>query len=270
MTPRAVVLLLMASATLFAAANVGVGWLYALGFLFVAYLLFSYLLAFLAIAGVRVSVRAGTSAEAGGTLPVVVTLENPGRSPRSFLSVIAPPVGEVIPGWMRWMRGPLFPEDWGFAVASEVPPHGSASVSLPVPTPRRGLYRLPDFLLQAPAHGLGAVQRRVPTVGRRGSVGDAARADGHGGAGAGGAGVSLGRRAQVGALASHGQDRGVADQGVGRGTAGRIDRDRPRLGAGLRRGELRARLVGRGVALGVWRSPRPPRPSPVAAGRAAG
>jgi|GEM_PF-1202966 uncharacterized protein (DUF58 family) len=163
MTPRAVVLLLMASATLFAAANVGVGWLYALGFLFVAYLLFSYLLAFLAIAGVRVSVRAGTSAEAGGTLPVVVTLENPGRSPRSFLSVIAPPVGEVIPGWMRWMRGPLFPEDWGFAVASEVPPHGSASVSLPVPTPRRGLYRLPDFLLQAPAHGLGAVQRRVPT-----------------------------------------------------------------------------------------------------------
>ncbi|HEY9854453.1 MAG TPA: DUF58 domain-containing protein, partial [Stenomitos sp.] len=160
MTARAIVLLLLAGATLFAAANVGVGWLYALGFLFLSYVLLAFGLAALSLRGLRVSLRPAERTTAGEALACTVALEHAGRSPRRFLSLLARPLGArrgVGP-----FRGLLVPEDWGHALVLEVKPGERTLVPVAFPAPARGVYRLPSLVVQAPAYGLGAVHRSVP------------------------------------------------------------------------------------------------------------
>lgn len=161
MTPRAIILLLLAIATLFAAANVGVGWLYALGFLFLSYFLLAFGLAIASLWGLRATLRPAERTVAGEGLSCTVALEHSGRSARSFLSLLAPALGArrgVGP-----LRGSLVPEGWGHAFVLEVRPGDRALVTLAFPATRRGEFRLPPLVVQAPAYGLGAVHRTVRT-----------------------------------------------------------------------------------------------------------
>ncbi len=163
MTPRAVILLLLAGATLFAAANVGVGWLYALGFLFLSYFLLAFGLAALTLRGLRASLRPGERTVAGEPLACTVALEHSGRTARRFVSLLAPPLGTrkgVGP-----FRGYLVPETWGHSLVVEVAAGERTLTTLSFPAPRRGGFALPPVVVQAPAYGLGAVHRTLRTEG---------------------------------------------------------------------------------------------------------
>ncbi|MBO9542791.1 DUF58 domain-containing protein [bacterium] len=163
MTPRALVLVMMAAATLFAAVNVGVGWLYALGFLFVAYGVIGFGRAALALRGLRVTVRHAERAIAGDALECTVSLSHPGRGARHYLSLLARPVGQRKPWWI--FRGPLVPEGWGHTLVESLEPGDRARAAIRFPTPRRGVYALPDLVVQAPAQGMGAIHRSFATPG---------------------------------------------------------------------------------------------------------
>lgn len=163
MTARAIILLLLAGATLFAAANVGVGWLYALGFLFLSYVLLAFGLAALTLRGLRVTVRPGERTVVGEPLACTVALETEGGV-RRFVSLLAPPLGS------RRGVGPLrrflVPEAWGHALALEVRTDDRLLVPVAFPAPTRGVCALPPLVVQAPAYGLGAVHRTVRTEGQ--------------------------------------------------------------------------------------------------------
>lgn len=154
---------MLAGATLFAAANVGVGWLYALGFLFLSYFLLAFGLAAVTFRGLRVSIRPGERTVAGEPLSCTVALEHAGRTTRRFVSLLAPPLGArrgVGP-----LRSYLVPEEWGHSLVLEVRPGDRTLAPLAVPAPRRGVYSLPPLVVQAPAFGLGAVHRTIRAQG---------------------------------------------------------------------------------------------------------
>lgn len=159
MTARAVVLLLMASATLFAAFNVGVGWLYALGFLFSSYMVSAFTLATRTLVGLRVTAYPAASTSVGEALPCMVTLES-SRRKRSFISLLAPPLGAS--EHLRALRGPLVPDGWGHALVVEAAAGQRTLVTLGVPSLRRGVFHLGPLVVQSPALGLGAVHRTIP------------------------------------------------------------------------------------------------------------
>jgi uncharacterized protein (DUF58 family) len=163
LTGRALVLVLMAAATLFAAVNVGVGWLYALGFLFVAYGVVAFVRAALALRGLRVTVRHAERAIAGGAVECTVTLSHPGQGARHYLSLLARPIGLRRPWWL--IRGRLVPEGWGHALVETLEPGDRARVALCFPAPRRGAHSLPELVVQVPAHGMGAVHRTFSLAG---------------------------------------------------------------------------------------------------------
>ncbi|HEY9899133.1 MAG TPA: DUF58 domain-containing protein [Pantanalinema sp.] len=163
MTGRALVLVMIAAATLFAAVNVGVGWLYALGFLFVAFGVVGFARAALSLRGLRVTVRLAERAIAGAAVECTVLLSHPGRGDRHYLSLLARPVGSRRPWWL--VRGSLVPEGWGHALVETLAPGDRARVAIRFPTPRRGAHSLPELVVQAPAHGMGAVHRSFPLPG---------------------------------------------------------------------------------------------------------
>lgn len=148
----------MASATLFAAFNVGVGWLYALGFLFLSYMGAAFALATWTLVGLRVTAYPAASTSVGEALPCMVALESRGRR-RSFISLLAPPVGSR--ARLRALRGSLVPDGWGHALVVEAGAGERTLVTLGVPTLRRGVFRLGPLVVQAPALGLGAVHRTI-------------------------------------------------------------------------------------------------------------
>lgn len=162
MTVRSVVTALIAFATLFAAANVGVGWLYALGFLFLAYLVLAYGFALGALRGLKVTVHAPHWATAGEPCELQVGIEAPGDRP--FLVLLAPPLGSR--QRLHFFRGRLIPEGWGHALIQELSRHEAALIDLPLPATRRGIWALGAIAVQAPAFGLGGVHRAVPTAAR--------------------------------------------------------------------------------------------------------
>lgn len=161
MTLRALVVLLLGGATLFAAANVGVGWLYLMAFLFVSYGALAYGLAALTLRGLRVEVRAAKRASAGAPLEVVVVLSHTGRTAKRYLSLLGPPVGTR--RLLGVLRGSLRPEGWAHALVLELLPGERSLVSLELQTSTRGLHPIPPLVVQVPAHGLGAVHRRLET-----------------------------------------------------------------------------------------------------------
>lgn len=159
MTGRAFVLLLIAASTLYAASNVGVGWLYALGYTLVSGVVSSAAFGAMSLRGIRLSVSPGLRTEAGTPLPVAVTLENLGSRSRRMLCLLAPPLGGASRLW-PWRRT-LLPEGWGSVLIPELRPGERLTVQLPVPAPRRGVHRLPALTLQAAPLGLVAWTRRV-------------------------------------------------------------------------------------------------------------
>ncbi len=154
MTGRAVVLLLIAASTLYAARNVGVGWLYALGYALAAAVVGSAAFGAWALSRVRLTVAVARKTEAGIPLPVAVTLENRGAFPRRYLSLVAGPVGTRGKLW-PWRRA-LVPDGWGSRLIPELKPGERLTVQLPIPAPRRGVYALPAVYLQAAPLGLVA------------------------------------------------------------------------------------------------------------------
>ena len=154
MTGRAFILLLIAASALYAARNVGVGWLYALGYSLAAGVLASATFGAWTVWGVRMTVAPGRATEAGQPLPVAVTLENRGSRPRRYLSLLAGPLGAKARLW-PWRRG-LVPAGWGAILIPELKPGDRLTVQLPVPAPRRGLHSLPAVYLQAAPLGLVA------------------------------------------------------------------------------------------------------------------
>ncbi len=168
MTGRAFVLLLIAASTLYAARNVGVGWLYALGYALAAGVAASAAVGAWSLHGLRLKVAAGRQTEAGQPLLVAVTLENPGAKPRRYLSLLAGPLGTPSRLW-PWRRA-LVPEGWGTVLIPELKPGERLTVQLPIPAPRRGVHALPAITLQAAPLGLVAWVRKVadePRGGRR-------------------------------------------------------------------------------------------------------
>lgn len=157
MTGRALVLMMIAAATLFAAVNVGVGWLYALGFLFVAYGVVAFGRAALALRGLRVTTRHAERSTAGDAVECSVSLSHSGRGTRHYLSLLARPVGQRRPWWI--FRGSLIPEGWGHALVETLEPGDRARATIRFSTPRRGVHALSALVVQAPAHGMGAVHR---------------------------------------------------------------------------------------------------------------
>lgn len=157
MTVRAVVLGMIGLATLFAAANVGVGWLYALGFLFLTFLLLAFLLAGLALRRVRVLVHVPPWATVGEGCELQLTLEAP--SGRAFLGLLGPALGSR--SRLRFFRGRLMPEGWGHTLIPELAPATPTLVRLTLPTPSRGVHAVRGLALQVPAYGLGAVHRAL-------------------------------------------------------------------------------------------------------------
>jgi uncharacterized protein (DUF58 family) len=159
MTGRAFVLLLIAASTLYAARNVGVGWLYALGYALAAGVAASAAIGAWSLHGIRMKVAAsrqaaGLQTEAGQPLFVAVTLENRGASPRRYLSLLAGPLGTRSRLW-PWRRA-LVPEGWGTILIPELKPGERLTVHLPIPAPRRGVHALPAIYLQAAPLGLVA------------------------------------------------------------------------------------------------------------------
>lgn len=154
MTGRAVILLLIAASALYAARNVGVGWLYALGYSLAAGVLASAASGAWTVWGVRMTVAPGRTTEAGQPLPVAVTLENRGSRTRRYLSLLAGPLGTRARLW-PWRRG-LVPAGWGTILIPELKPGDRLTLQLPVPAPRRGLHALPAIYLQAAPLGLVA------------------------------------------------------------------------------------------------------------------
>lgn len=158
MTLRALVLLMLAAATLLAAANVGVGWLYALGFLFLGYFLIAYGTSYWALRNLQVTLRPAERSEAGHVLPCVIALRaRDGRS-RRFLSLLAQPIGQR--GLLPIVRGRLIPPGWAHGFVQELPAGPGILETLSFPTPRRGVFKLPPLVIQSPAMGLGAWHRR--------------------------------------------------------------------------------------------------------------
>jgi uncharacterized protein (DUF58 family) len=166
-TGRAFVLLLIAASTLYAARNVGVGWLYALGYALAASVVGSAAFGAWAVSRVRLTVAPGRKTEAGIPLPVAVTLENRGSLPRRYLSLVAGPLGARGKLW-PWRRA-LVPDGWGSILIPELKPGERLTIQLPVPAPRRGVYALPAVYLQAAPLGLVACFRSW----RGGSAGEA-------------------------------------------------------------------------------------------------
>lgn len=163
MTGRAFVLLLIAASTLYAASNVGVGWLYALGYMLAAGVATSAAFGAASLRGLRLSVSPGRQTEAGSPLPVTVTLENLGSRPRRMLCLLAPPLGSTSRLW-PWRRA-LLPEGWGSLLIPELKPGERLTVQLPVPAPRRGVHALPALTLQAAPLGLVAWTRKIAAPG---------------------------------------------------------------------------------------------------------
>lgn len=172
MTGRAFVLVLIAASTLFAARNVGIGWLYALGYSLAAGIMASALAGAFALRGVRVSLVPGRKTEAGLPLVVAVTLENRGRRPRRYLSVLAGPVG--FGGRLRPWRRALVPDGWGSVLIPELKPGERLTVQLPIPAPRRGIHEVPPIHVQSAPLGLVAWFKRCSSGvgGRPGRLGD--------------------------------------------------------------------------------------------------
>ncbi len=156
---RVGVLLLIAAATLFAAVNVQIGWLYALGALFVGLLAASPALGAWRLRAVSASARAEPETACPEPLSVGVELVNYGLLGRSFLAVMAPPLGERWPARSLLRQRP--PEHWAMAFVEELPPGGPRTVQLAVPAPQRGAFTDPEvFLLCAPL-GLFSWWKRV-------------------------------------------------------------------------------------------------------------
>lgn len=154
MTGRSVVLLLIAASTLFAARNVGVGWLYALGYTLTATVAGSALFGAWALWGVRLTAMPAQKTQADTPLTIAVTLSNRGWLPRHYLSLVAAPLGSRGRLW-PWRRA-LIPEGWGSLLIPELKPGERLTVQLHVPAPRRGLHPLPSLYLQAAPLGLVA------------------------------------------------------------------------------------------------------------------
>lgn len=161
MTGRALVLLLIAASTLYAANNVGVGWLYALGYALAAVVFASAAVGYWSLRGVSVAVAPAPRAEAGQALSVAVTLTTPRTQTRRMLCVMAPPLG--MRRRLPWRR-PLLPEGWGAVLIPELKARERLTVTLAIPAPQRGLHAMPAITLQAAPLGLVAWTRRVPPV----------------------------------------------------------------------------------------------------------
>ena len=163
MTGSAIVLLIVAICTLFAASNVQVGWLYALGDVFFGFLLASIVLAIWSVLGVRAVARAQNQAEQDTPLELGVDLESRGLVARTFLALMVPPVGRRRLGLRAWLR--LSPADWPAVLIERLAPGGWLHVDIRVPTPRRGVFEAPAVYLQSSPLGLMFWRRRIAVPG---------------------------------------------------------------------------------------------------------
>lgn len=159
MTGRAFVLLLIAASTLYAANNVGVGWLYALGYALGLSVGVSAAVGWWSLAGLRLEVTAAPRAEAGQQLEATVTLVNTRRHARRMIAVMAPPLGERGRLW-PWRRA-LLPAGWKAVLVPALGPGERRTIPLAVPAPKRGLFAPPEIHLQAAPLGLVAWSRRM-------------------------------------------------------------------------------------------------------------
>ena len=157
MTARAIVLLMLAMATLFAAINVGVGWLYALAFLFLAYFFTAYATSTRTLRGLQVSLHPAERAEAGKALLCSVSLVAKDDHAHRFLSLLARPLGTR--SLNRFFRNRLVPEGWNQRFIEILEPGPGSTETLMFPTPKRGVFLLPPLIVQVPALGLGAIHR---------------------------------------------------------------------------------------------------------------
>lgn len=162
MTARALVLALVALATLLSAVNVQAGWLFVLGGLFLGALVLSLAGSLWALSGVRADVLHEGRAMRGEALTCQVRLRHPGRWPRWFLAVGGPPVGPVVrgPGFLFRVR----PLTWSCVLLPELPPRGEATVELALPAPRRGLHEPPAVWVQASVLGFIFWRRKAISV----------------------------------------------------------------------------------------------------------
>lgn len=152
MTGRAFVLLLIAASTLYAANNVGVGWLYALGYTLALGVGASAAFGWWSLRGLRLEVSPAPRAEAGQSLRMAVMLVNTGRHTRRMIAVMAPPLGQRarLRPWRRTLR----PVDWSLVLVPALAPGERLTLPLDVPAPHRGLFAPSDVLLQAAPLGL--------------------------------------------------------------------------------------------------------------------
>lgn len=160
---RVGVLALVAGATLFAAANVQVGWLYALGALYVGLLGASLGLASWRLRSLWTVVRSGSTLEAGEALSVVVEIENRGAVGRGLVALVAPPLGEArIRPLLTVQR---VPERWASAIVDRLDVRKPRQARLTIAAARRGVYPAPPLYLVAAPLGLFTCWRtlRLPT-----------------------------------------------------------------------------------------------------------
>ncbi|MEB3203126.1 MAG: DUF58 domain-containing protein [Candidatus Sericytochromatia bacterium] len=162
MTARALVLAMVALATLLSAVNVQAGWLFVLGGLFLGALMLSLAGSYWALRGVRAEVRHEGRAMRGEALACQVHLRHSGRWPRWFLAVGGPPIGPVIrgPGFLFRIR----PLTWSCAILPELPPRAEATIELDLPAPRRGVHEPPAVWVQASVLGFLFWRRRAASV----------------------------------------------------------------------------------------------------------
>ncbi len=156
---RVGVLLLIAVATLFAAVNVQIGWLYALGALFVGLLAGSLALGAWRLRRVAATARAEPETACPEPLSVGIELHNHGVMGRSFLAVMAPPLGEVWP--VRSLVRQRPPEHWAMAFVEHLAPGEPHVVRLAIPAPRRGAFTDPEVFLLCSPLGLFSWWKRV-------------------------------------------------------------------------------------------------------------
>ncbi|MEB3299318.1 MAG: DUF58 domain-containing protein [Candidatus Sericytochromatia bacterium] len=159
MTARALVLGLVALATLLSAVNVQAGWLFVLGGVFLGALVMSSFGSVWMLRGVTAEVRHEGRAVRGQSLACRVAVRQAGRWPRWFLAVGGPPVGPAVrgPGFLFRLR----PLTWSGVILPELPPQGEEVVDLELPTPRRGLHEPPIVWVQASVLGFFFWRRRA-------------------------------------------------------------------------------------------------------------
>ncbi|MBU6427429.1 MAG: DUF58 domain-containing protein [Cyanobacteria bacterium REEB65] len=161
MARRVAVLGFLAFATLLAATNVQEAWLYALGSVFVAMLALSLGRAISTVRGMTATVRAEALASQGEGIGVAIRLENTAILPRTYIAVVAPPIGEAPVG----LRAQKIPAEATIAIVEKLPGGAAKTVRLEVPTPRRGVFASPPVFLRSSPLGLWVWQRKVPAIG---------------------------------------------------------------------------------------------------------